>query len=514
MTGLTAAGGGQIFDPQGERVLGLAQSTAAERLIPDQTGFYEIRGNDGVRWLAVNVDARESDLTPLPRDLRAALAGDAVRAGRAANVAGRSRARGGSPKPRSLGPLLLWLAAALLLAELLLANRYLAIRRGECRNDARVSDSKLTWTRCGAGCAHISMRAPRPSPWRGILAITCVDCLAAAARGVRARDYVVRPRRDRRAAAVRRCSVAVACRCVGCVAIDGAQIFEQRLPDEGGRIQTYLDGERREAQGRGLAADRVCWRPMRPTIAERTPARRDRLLAAHRGAACWSLSLRSRCSPGRCSSLGPAYWGFGSRHLLLGAELPRNAVPVRSVTVDAGQRDRPSQQRPGDSRRGRRLPSARGAGVRALRRSAGVGAGADAGRRRRSDSRFEFRLYAVRGPLQYYVDAEGTRSAEHNVAVVDLPRIERVRLTYYVSGVDRARRQTSTKRSRDIRAVAGTNVKVEVFADAPLEAPALIVDGTDRRARAAGSHAAPARSWSRSPAAIRSARASRTSSWR
>ena len=66
LTGLTAAGGGQIFDPQGERVLGLAQTAAADRLIPDQTGFYEIRGNDGVRWVAVNVDARESDLTPLP----------------------------------------------------------------------------------------------------------------------------------------------------------------------------------------------------------------------------------------------------------------------------------------------------------------------------------------------------------------------------------------------------------------------------------------------------------------
>jgi hypothetical protein len=63
---LTAAGGGQIFDPRGERVLGLAQTAAADRLIPDQTGFYEIRGNDGVRWIAVNVDARESDLTPLP----------------------------------------------------------------------------------------------------------------------------------------------------------------------------------------------------------------------------------------------------------------------------------------------------------------------------------------------------------------------------------------------------------------------------------------------------------------
>ena len=50
----------------------------------------------------------------------------------------------------------------------------------------------------------------------------------------------------------------------------GAHVFEQRLPDENGRIQTYLDGKRRESQGLStpllslLAADAV-------TIAERTP---------------------------------------------------------------------------------------------------------------------------------------------------------------------------------------------------------------------------------------------------
>jgi hypothetical protein len=126
LTGLTAAGGGQIFDPRGERVLGLAQTAAADRLIPDQTGFYEIRGNDGVRWVAVNVDARESDLTPLPatfvqrwRAMQVRKAAPSVTAAPAAADA----------KPRSLGAAVLWLAAALLLAELLLANRYLAIRR-------------------------------------------------------------------------------------------------------------------------------------------------------------------------------------------------------------------------------------------------------------------------------------------------------------------------------------------------------------------------------------------------
>jgi uncharacterized membrane protein len=127
LTGLTAAGGGQIFDPRGERVLGLAQTTAADRLIPDQTGFYEIRGNDGVRWVAVNVDAREYDLTPLPATF--VQRWEAMQMRKPAPSVAAVAPTTADAKPRSLGPAMLWLAAALLLAELLLANRYLQIRR-------------------------------------------------------------------------------------------------------------------------------------------------------------------------------------------------------------------------------------------------------------------------------------------------------------------------------------------------------------------------------------------------
>lgn len=123
-TGLTAGGGGQIFDPQGRRVLGLAQSTT-DRLIPEQAGFYEIRGSEGARWLAVNVDARESDLATLPADFvarwQALRAQDTTPAVASAAVP--------EALPKSLGRWLLWLAAILLLAEMLLANRHLAIRR-------------------------------------------------------------------------------------------------------------------------------------------------------------------------------------------------------------------------------------------------------------------------------------------------------------------------------------------------------------------------------------------------
>jgi hypothetical protein len=113
----------------------------------------------------------------------------------------------------------------------------------------------------------------------------------------------------------------------------GAQIFEQRLPDEDGRIHTYLDGKRRESQGLAtpllglLAADAV-------KIAERTPA--DEIVSSRRIAAGLLVAVAALAVLVGLLVAGPAYWGFGSRHLLLGMELPRNAVPVRSVTVTPG----------------------------------------------------------------------------------------------------------------------------------------------------------------------------------
>jgi hypothetical protein len=125
LTGLTPKSGGQIFDPQGRRVFGLAQSSVADRLIPDQTGFYEIRGSEGARWLAVNVDARESDLTSLPASYVQRWQSMRLREPAAPSAAAPQQ----TAEPRSLGMPLLWLAAMLLIAELVLANRYLAVHR-------------------------------------------------------------------------------------------------------------------------------------------------------------------------------------------------------------------------------------------------------------------------------------------------------------------------------------------------------------------------------------------------
>ncbi len=251
----------------------------------------------------------------------------------------------------------------------------------------------------------------------------------------------------------------------------GAAVLERYLPAQAGRIQTYFDTTRRDQEASALvdllamdAADIAD----RTSLEQVVPVWRIRAGAVLGGAFLLGLIL--------LLVAGPLHWGPGSRHLLLGMQLPVSVVPVRRVAVAPGD---VTVRRNSDLTIHASLEGFHPEVVQLYVRFADQQQWERAAMRAiaaERDPRFEFRLYAVRGPLQYYVMAQGVRSAQHQVAVVDLPRIERVRLTYdYPSwtGLEQATDDTS----RHIRAVAGTQVKVEVFADAPLEAPALIVDG-------------------------------------
>lgn len=127
LTGLTAASGGQIFDPQGNRVLALGEAAAVDRFIPERAGFYEIRGAGGQKWLAVNVDARESDVTRLPETQ--VQRWQALKAPPAAETDTATVASDGAPLKRSIGYLVLLIAALFVVVELAMANHYLAVRR-------------------------------------------------------------------------------------------------------------------------------------------------------------------------------------------------------------------------------------------------------------------------------------------------------------------------------------------------------------------------------------------------
>ena len=255
----------------------------------------------------------------------------------------------------------------------------------------------------------------------------------------------------------------------------GAPEFERRLPDQQGRIQTYIDArERASADGQPNfmlelladdAATRAEARPIRTVVS-------DRNLWSGVGVAAVALLVLVGLL-----AFGPAQWGYASRYLLLGMQLPRDAVPIRRITVI-----------PGDAtvRRNSDLavratiegfdPKTADLYVRFDNEKQWQRAAMARSTNKRNESEWEFKLYALRGALRYYVVADQTRSTEHSVAVADLPRIEKVRLTYSYpewTGLGPLVEETV----RDIEAVTETKVRIEVFADGPLAAPGVMVNG-------------------------------------
>jgi hypothetical protein len=66
--GRGAGTGVQVFDPDGERVLSLAASIEGEDVKLDKLGFYEVRRTGETELVAVNSDARESNLRPIDEE--------------------------------------------------------------------------------------------------------------------------------------------------------------------------------------------------------------------------------------------------------------------------------------------------------------------------------------------------------------------------------------------------------------------------------------------------------------
>ena len=118
--------GGQIFDPDGNKALGLAGAGAGDEVLLDQTGFYEIVGAGRTELVAVNVDPRESDLTPMEPNIVSrwlALSPEATR-----SVPSDALGVAETP-PTPLWPWLLGLLAVIVIVESWVGNWHLRVRR-------------------------------------------------------------------------------------------------------------------------------------------------------------------------------------------------------------------------------------------------------------------------------------------------------------------------------------------------------------------------------------------------
>ncbi|HEX7237575.1 MAG TPA: BatA domain-containing protein [Gammaproteobacteria bacterium] len=118
--------GAQIFDPSGDAALGLG--AGSDDVLLDQVGFYEVVGGGTTELVAVNFDARESDLAPIDAATLDRWRGLGVRPGEAPKPV--ATATSADRVPSSLGPLLVMLLLMLVVMESLVGNWHLRIRRG------------------------------------------------------------------------------------------------------------------------------------------------------------------------------------------------------------------------------------------------------------------------------------------------------------------------------------------------------------------------------------------------
>ncbi len=123
---------GQIYDPSGNSLLSLADTTQAQSIQLRETGYYRVVSLDRDILVAVNSDARESDLSIM--DPQAMHNWETMVAGSSGNmelVNGVAiNLSEDEPIALEIWPVLLILLAVIVLAESLLGNRYLRFNIG------------------------------------------------------------------------------------------------------------------------------------------------------------------------------------------------------------------------------------------------------------------------------------------------------------------------------------------------------------------------------------------------
>lgn len=129
---LQASGGnsGQVYDPDGNRLLSLSDTTENRSVELSQTGFYQVFTPEGERLIAVNQDIRESDISRMDTQTIRNWQNSVAAAARG----GSARTAGGDAQA-ALAEIEIWrviliLLVIIVLAESLLGNRHLRVNTG------------------------------------------------------------------------------------------------------------------------------------------------------------------------------------------------------------------------------------------------------------------------------------------------------------------------------------------------------------------------------------------------
>ena len=92
---------------------------------------------------------------------------------------------------------------------------------------------------------------------------------------------------------------------------------------------------------------------------------------------------------------------------------------------------------------------------------------------------YGFLLAGLSEPLEYLVEAGRVRSSLHNISVVDLPAVRKIRVTYNFPSWMNVRAQVEDP-GGDLRAVEGTEAEILVETDRPLSQGLLLLDDGSR----------------------------------
>lgn len=241
----------------------------------------------------------------------------------------------------------------------------------------------------------------------------------------------------------------------------GVDRIEARSPAFGGRIETYAempdDGNPlREL----LAEDALAIAERHPPEAE-VPQKEFSLALGGASAAFLALLILGIAGSGN--------YGYGVRDLWLGWAFP-NIAPAQSIAVTPGD----GGIRSGGTVRVRASMQGFSPAEAFVHARFGDDDWQQVSMAERGED-FEFTFFSVREPLEYYVSAANVRSPAFTIQVVDLPNIDRLTNTYTFP--DWTGREPETRDpGGDVRAIAGTDVDVNITGSDNLTPGVIIVD--------------------------------------
>ena len=249
---------------------------------------------------------------------------------------------------------------------------------------------------------------------------------------------------------------------------DAAPEIEARTPAFAGRVETWL--------GMGFVLGEVKKQnPLKELLAE------DTLELARQFPVARQVKRRELAIPGAVAAVslgillwlaiaGPGLLNYGVRHLWAGWAFP-GLLPPQSIVVTPGD----ELVRRGGSLRVRAEMEGFDPTRASVHARIGDGDWQEVDMARLDDG-FEFTFFSLREPLNYFVSAAGIRSPAYEVDVVDLPNVQNLRLTYHYPEWTHRPPET-VEPGGDIRAIAGTEIELEVRTDIPLPGGELVLNG-------------------------------------